>query len=117
MQATRIARLAIVLGGLLGLAVAPVAAQNLLGFDDMSCAAWSQSKADAEQRAAYVVWIRGFLSGHNYALPKQQVSTISSGTIENHINRYCSTTPTGQFSDGAMRLSDQFSGRNQPVRK
>lgn len=99
------------------LAVAPVAAQNMLGFDDMSCAAWNQSKNDTDQRAAYVIWARGFLSGHNYALPKQQVSTISSGTIENHINRYCTSNPNGTFSDGAMRLSDQFSGRNQPIRK
>lgn len=96
---------------------ATAAPQNILGFDDMSCAAWSRSKGDPDQRAAYIVWLRGFLSGHNYALPGQQVSTISSGTIENHVNRYCSSTPTGSFSDAAMRLSDQFSGRNQPIRK
>lgn len=90
---------------------------NVLGFDDMSCAAWIKSKNDPDLRSTYVVWVRGFLTGHNYALPGQQVSTVSSGTVENHINRYCSTTPTGQFSDGAMRLSDQFSGRNQPIRK
>lgn len=95
----------------------PAAAQNILGFDDMSCRAWSQSKGDPDQRAAHIVWIRGFLTGHNYALPKQQVSTISSGTIENHINRYCASNPNGSFSDGAMRLSDQFSGRNQAIRK
>lgn len=96
---------------------AQAAPQNILGFDDMSCAAWSKSKSDPDQRAAYIVWIRGFLSGHNYALPGQQVSTISSGTIEVNINNYCSTTPAGNISDGAMRLSDQFSGRNQPIRK
>lgn len=90
---------------------------KILGFDDMSCAAWSKSSSDPDQRAAYIVWIRGFLSGHNYALPGQQVATISSGTIENHIKNYCSTTPAGNFSDGAMRLSDQFSGRNQAIRK
>lgn len=90
---------------------------KILGFDDMSCAAWNKSANDPDQRAAYIVWIRGFLSGHNYALPGQQVATISSGTIENNIKNYCSTTPTGNFSDGAMRLSDQFSGRNQPIRK
>ena len=91
--------------------------QNVLGLDDMSCAAWGRTKADPEQRASYLAWLRGFLSGHNYALPAQQVSTISSATIENHISRYCSTNPNGTVSDAAMRLSDQFSGRNQPVRK
>lgn len=96
---------------------AQAATQNILGFDDMSCAAWSKSKSDSDQRAAFIVWIRGFLSGHNYALPGQQVSTISGGTIEVNINNYCSANPAGSISDGAMRLSDQFSGRNQPIRK
>lgn len=110
------------IAGLIALAILPLGAvqaapQNILGFDDMSCAAWSKSKGDTDQRALYIVWIRGFLSGHNYALPSQQVSTISSATIENKIDQYCRETPAGLFSDGAMRLSDQFSGRNQPIRK
>lgn len=116
MHAAKFARPALI-GALVFVTVTPATAQNILGFEDMSCAAWKQSSANPDQRAAYVNWIRGFLTGHNYALPKQQVSTISSGTIENHINRYCTSNPSGQFSDGAMRLSDQFSGRNQPIRK
>lgn len=116
MHAAKLARPALI-AAFAFVTVAPAAAQNILGFEDMSCAAWSQSKDDQDQRAAYVNWIRGFLTGHNYALPKQQVSTISSGTVENHINRYCMSNPKGTFSDGAMRLSDQFSGRNQPIRK
>jgi hypothetical protein len=90
---------------------------NVLGFDDMSCAAWSKSKDDPELRNSYIVWVRGFLTGHNYALPGQQVATISSGTVEVKLNQYCSRNPAGLFSDGALRLSDEFSGRNQPVRK
>jgi hypothetical protein len=97
-----------------GVVAAPL---NLLGFDDMSCTAWNKSKDDPERRAAYIVWVRGFLTGHNYALPNQQLSSISSGTVEAQINRYCSRNPAGQFSEGAMRLSDEFSGRNQPIRK
>ncbi|MCL2346267.1 MAG: hypothetical protein FWC58_10505 [Desulfobulbus sp.] len=110
-------RLAVVAAASIHFGLAPAAAQNVLGLDDMSCAAWGGAKGDPDQRAAHVVWIRGFLSGHNYALPKQQVATISSGTIENFINRYCASNPKGSFGDGAMRLSDQFSGRNQPIRK
>jgi hypothetical protein len=115
MKIRKIAQLIAIVAVSVGLAQA--APQNILGFDDMSCAAWSKSKSDPDQRAAFIVWIRGFLSGHNYALPNQQVSTISSGTIEVNINNYCSATPTGSISDAAMRLSDQFSGRNQPIRK
>ncbi|MBN8437832.1 MAG: hypothetical protein J0L95_07285 [Candidatus Accumulibacter sp.] len=90
---------------------------KILGFDDMSCRAWSASKDDVEQRALYVAWVRGVLSGHNYANPSQQVSAISSGTVEQHVNRYCTDKPLGQFSDAAFRLSDQFSGRNAAITK
>mgnify|MGYP000432713568 FL=1 len=90
---------------------------NILGFDDMSCAAWTAAKGDPDLRASYVVWVRGFLTGHNYGQPAQQVSSISSGTIELNINNYCKQNPNGSFSDAAFRLSDQFSGRNQPIRK
>lgn len=90
---------------------------NVLGFEDMSCVAWVKSKGDPELRNSYVIWARGFLTGHNYALPGQQVSTISSATIEVHINEYCASNSRGSFSEGVMRLSDEFSGRNQPIRK
>lgn len=90
---------------------------KILGFDDMSCRAWSASKDDAEQRALYVAWVRGVLTGHNYANQSQQVSTISSGTVEQHVQRYCTEKPLGQFSDAALRLSDQFSGRNAAITK
>ncbi|MBL8398601.1 MAG: hypothetical protein JNL84_10750 [Candidatus Accumulibacter sp.] len=90
---------------------------KILGFEDMSCRAWVKSKDDAEQRQQYVAWIRGVLSGHNYANPGQQVSAISSATVEQFVNRFCAEKPLGQFSDAAFRLSDQFSGRNSPITK
>ena len=117
MNRRKLIRLMMAAGAGLVIASATAAPLNLLGFDDMSCAAWNKSKDDADQRAAYIVWVRGFLSGHNYASPSQQVSSISSGTVEVQINRYCSRNPAGQFSDAAMRLSDEFSGRNQPIKK
>jgi hypothetical protein len=36
---------------------------------------------------------------------------------DTQFNEYCSRNPNGLFSDAAFRLSNQFSGRNQPVRK
>lgn len=60
-----------------------------VGFDDMSCRAWVKSKDDSEQRKIYLAWIRGVLTGHNYANQSQQVSSISSGTVENFVDRYC----------------------------
>ena len=88
-----------------------------VGFDDMSCRAWVKSKDDSEQRKIYLAWIRGVLTGHNYANQSQQVSSISSGTVENFIDRYCADRPLGDFSDGALRMSDRFSGRNGAIGK
>lgn len=86
-----------------------------VGFDDMSCRAWVNSKNDAEQRKVYLAWIRGVLTGHNYARQGQQVSAISSGTVENFVDRYCVEKPLGEFSDAALRMSDKFSGRNEVI--
>lgn len=105
---------------LAALAAAPAAAApalKVLGFDDMSCQAWIASRDDGEQRALYLAWMRGVLTGHNYARPAQQVSSISSGTVENFVNRYCSERPKGDFGEAVLRLSDQFSGRNGPISK
>ncbi|WP_301100710.1 hypothetical protein [Propionivibrio sp.] len=100
--------------GATGAISAPV---KIVGFDDMSCRAWVKSKDDAEQRKAYLAWIRGVLTGHNYANPSQAVSSVSSGTVENFVDRYCVEKPLGEFSDAALRMSDKFSGRNDPITK
>ena len=117
MNRRKLTRLILAASAGLMMASASAASLNLLGFDDMTCTAWTKSKDDPDKRSAYVVWVRGFLSGHNYALPNQQVSSFSSGSIELKLNQYCSRNPTGQLSDAAMRISDELSGRNQPIKK
>lgn len=98
-------------------ASAGAAPLKILGLDDMSCQTWLKSKDDAELRKQYVSWVRGFLSGHNYANQSQQISVVSSGTVELYVDRFCSEKPLGQFSDAALRMSDQYSGRNAPITK
>lgn len=90
---------------------------KVLGFDDMTCRAWSASKDDAEQRKIYLAWIRGAVTGHNYANPGQQVSAMSSGTVENFIDRYCVEKPGDDFGSAALRMMDKFSGRNAAIVK
>lgn len=90
---------------------------KIVGFDDMSCRAWVKSKDDGEQRKVYLAWIRGVLTGHNYANQSQPVSAVSSGTVENFVDRYCVEKPQGDFSEAAFRMSDRFSGRNEPILK
>lgn len=117
MQAPKTRSLIVALGIALGSGLAQAAPLNILGVEDLSCVAWVKSKESPDQRALYVVWMRGVLTGHNYALQSQQVSSISSGTIESYVNGYCAKNPNGLVSDAVFRLSDDFSGRNQPIRK
>ena len=97
--------------------VAIAAPLKVVGFDDMSCKAWIQSKDDIEQRKIYLAWVRGALSGHNYANQNQQVSVVSNGTVEHFVDQYCAGKPLGDFGEAAFRMSDLFSGRNEPFRK
>lgn len=87
---------------------------KLLELDDMSCSAWKKQTAP-ELREPYVQWVRGFLSGHNYANQSKQVSEVSSGTVAAFVDRYCSEHSAATVSEAAMRMSDRYSGRNTPI--
>ncbi len=99
------------------LPTAAPAATRMVGFDDMSCSIWKKSKDDREERRVYVAWVRGVLTGHNYARQSQPVAVVSNGTIENFIDQYCRETPQGDFGEAALRMSDRFSGRNEAISK
>ncbi len=90
---------------------------KLLSLDDMSCRNWINSKNDGELRKTQLAWVRGVLSGHNYANQRQQVAVISNGTIENFVDRHCADNPQGEYSDAALRMADKFSGRNEALSK
>lgn len=90
---------------------------KLLGLNDMSCQAWSGSKSEPDERQKYIAWARGFLSGHNYANQRQQVTDVSNGTIESYADRYCQEHAKASFADALSRMSDDFSGRGAPLLK
>lgn len=87
---------------------------RVLGLDDMSCAAWKK-KIDPELREPYIQWVRGFLSGHNYANQSKQVAEVSSATVAMFVDRYCEEHASATVTEAAMRMSDQYSGRNSPI--
>lgn len=87
---------------------------KLLGMEDMSCATWKK-QTDPELREPYVQWVRGFLSGHNYANQTKQVAEVSTSTVAVFINRYCAENAKSTVAEAAMRMSDQYSGRNAPI--
>ncbi len=88
---------------------------RMLGFDDNSCQAWVKSKEEPDVRREYVSWARGFLSGHNYANQRQQVSEVSRSTVEMFIERFCREKPAAQFTEAVYRMSDQYAGRSGPI--
>jgi len=108
-----IAALSCVAGPVAGATMPP----TMLGLDDNSCLAWQQSKDDPELRREYVSWIRGFLSGHNYANQKQQVSDVSRGTVEQYVERFCRERPKAEVTEAASRMSDDYSGRGATIGK
>ena len=90
------------------------ASLRVLGLDDMSCAAWKR-RSDPELREPYIQWVRGFLSGHNYANQSKQVAEVSSATVAMFVDRFCAEHDSATVTDAAMRMSDQYSGRNSPI--
>lgn len=90
---------------------------KILAFGDNSCQAWRQGADDPDLRAAHVAWARGFLSGHNYANQRQQVTDVSAATVERNIEQFCRRNPNALFIDAAYRMSDSMSGRNEPIRR
>jgi hypothetical protein len=84
---------------------------NILVFEDSSCAAWSKSANNKLIRAHYESWIRGFVSGHNYANPSRQVPTgkVPGGEqLYAYLDQYCLDNPNSSFVGGAIRLVEQF---------
>ena len=58
-----------------------------------------------------------FRRGHNYANQRQQVTDVSSGTIEGYVTRFCQEHAKSSFTDAVFRMSDDFSGRGAPLLK
>lgn len=95
-------------------AALPAAAQqqiNILMFEDATCAAWARTANNKLLRAQYEFWIRGFVSGHNYANPARQVAVgrLPGGDqLYAYLDEYCHDNPNSSFVGGAFRLVEQY---------
>lgn len=114
MHYSKLAACLLLAGALIPTSHISAASLKLLGLDDMSCAAWKK-KIDPELREPYIQWVRGFLTGHNYANQSKQVAEVSSATVAMFVDRYCAEHATATVTDAAMRMSDEYSGRNSPI--
>lgn len=81
---------------------------NLFAFEDSSCKKWAESRNDAYKRAYYEVWIRGFMSGHNFANPRMQVPTGGlprDEGLHRALDDYCKLNPGSSIFDAAIWLA------------
>ncbi|MGH8619202.1 MAG: hypothetical protein ACREUW_16035 [Burkholderiales bacterium] len=84
---------------------------NMFAFEDSSCKKWTESRNDAYKRAFYEVWLRGFMSGHNYANPRQQVPTGGMPRDEGlhrFLDDYCKLNPGDSVFDAAIWLANDL---------
>lgn len=114
MHRSKITVVLLLVGALFQISSSLAAPVKLLALDDMSCATWKK-QADPEVREPYVQWVRGFLSGHNYASQTKQVGEVSKATVAMFVDRYCAEHSGSTVAEAAMRMSDQYSGRNAPI--
>jgi hypothetical protein len=94
-------------------AIASAQAQqiNIFWFEDASCAAWIKSSGNKALRIQYESWIRGFVSGHNYARPSRQIKVgefPDSDALHQYLDQYCRDNPKSSFVGGAIQLVEQL---------
>jgi hypothetical protein len=80
--------------------------------DNASCAAWTKSAGNKLIRQQYEMWARGFVSGHNYANPAQQVKVgafPSGDDFNQYFDQYCRDNLQQTFVAAAIQLVEQLS--------
>jgi len=90
---------------------------QVLAVDKDTCQDWATSKDDPDLRKNHIAWVRGFLTGHNYANQSHQVAEVSNGTVELYVTSFCRQKPLASLLDAASRMSDEYSGRKTPITK
>ena len=89
------------------------------GTEDASCNTWMKSAGNKAIRTYYEFWVRGFVSGHNYGNPAQQVrdgALPGSDALHQYLDQYCRDNPALSFTGGAVRLVDELRELAAPVK-
>ena len=77
------------------------------GFDKMSCEDWLGSDGNADVRAQYIAWIRGVVTGYNYANPDNQVQSGRMPTdfgLTIFVDNYCHSKRATSVAGAAFAL-------------
>jgi len=84
------------------------------GFDKMSCGDWRASRYDSTVRGQYVAWMRGIVTGYNYANPEEQVAALQmpdDAALAFYVDGYCRDRPLTPFVGAAFALIDELRGK------
>lgn len=73
-----------------------------------SCGNWTLAKSGEKEELE--VWVRGFVSGADYAGTKQLKATDSAGLVAS-MNKKCSEAPLSNIVQAAMSLVSDLGGR------
>ena len=83
----------------------------IFSAENASCAAWTKSAGNKLVRQQYEMWARGFVSGHNYANPAQQVKVGAfpgGEEFNQYFDQYCRDNPQHTFVAAAIQLVEQL---------
>lgn len=84
------------------------------GFDKMSCNDWVSSRDNLSARQQYVAWLRGIVTGYNFANPDDQVALgrmPNDISLASYVDRYCRGNPTISFAGAAFTLIAEARGK------
>jgi len=101
---------------LIAVAVLSIGAQAqtaiaVMGFQEDSCEAWMESIDNERDRAQYRYWVRGFVSGHNFANPAHQVRLQrmpDNEALTLYLDKFCTENPVLPLTTAAFRLVQEL---------
>ena len=83
----------------------------IFSAENASCSAWTKAASNKLVRQQYEMWARGFVSGHNYANPAQQVKVGAfpgGEEFNQYFDQYCRDNPQHTFVAAAIQLVEQL---------
>jgi hypothetical protein len=69
-------------------------------------------KNNKAQDYAYATWLRGFISGFNFATRGKQITGVSApATLLAYMDKYCRDDPLGTVAGGAFNLAREMADK------
>jgi hypothetical protein len=87
------------------------------GFDKMSCGDWMSSRDSLPAHGQYIAWIRGVVTGYNFANPDDQVTLgrmPDDISLAMYVDKYCRDRPLISFTGAAFALIEEMRGKPAP---